>query len=235
MMQSADESDTSNSGPEDHRVRVARERRRRMRARLQQAILACCTGRVEFRLPAVEEVCRSAGISRATFYTYFDSVQDAVDTLGQAFLDEMVDNLEVLFDGDSGIERITMGLQLFLMRSATDPAWASFVSRVIQVNPDAGFRRRVVADLNSAIDAGDIRVIDVDAAVSLSIGAMFEAIRHIHKTGDRRREYVENLTAMIIRALGVSDDTAAELVRKKAIHLRGMAPDFLDWWRDPWV
>lgn len=216
-------------------MRVARERRQRMRAHLQQAILTCCTERVEFRLPAVEEVCRSAGISRATFYTYFDSVQDAVDTLGQALLDEMVDNVDVLFDGDTGLERITMGLQLFLMRSATDPAWASFVSRVIQVNPDAEFGRRVVADLNSALEEGDICVVDVDAAVSLSIGAMFEAIRHIHKTGDRRREYVENLTMMIIRALGVSADSAAALVRKTAIHLRGLAPDYLDWWRDPWI
>ena len=235
----AEKSKAGNSEAEnkvvDHRVRVAGERRQRMRARLKDAILTCCTENMDFRLPAVEEVCRTAGISRATFYAYFDSVQDAVDELGQSLLDEMVNSLAAMFDGDSGLERITMGIQLFLMRSATDSSWAAFVSRVIQINPNAEFSRSVASDLKSALEDNEISVTDIDAAMSLALGAMFEAIRHVHKTGDRRREYVENLTGMVLRALGVSAEQSAELVRKKAIHIRGMAPDYLEWWRDPWV
>lgn len=236
MQQTADAPpDQNKSESEDHRVRVAGKRRERMRARIRDAILTCCTANMDFRLPPVEEVCRTAGISRATFYTYFDSVQDAVDTLGQSFLDEMVTNMKTMLDRDTALERITTGVQLFLMRSATDPKWAAFVSRVIQVNPDADFGKKVAMDLKEAADAREIHITDVDAARSLALGAMFEGIRHVHKTGDRRREYVENLTTMILCALGVPADDASELVRKKAIHIRGMAPDYLEWWRDPWI
>lgn len=222
-------------GVEDHRVRVAKERRQRMRARLQDAILTACTASPDLRLPSVEDVCRVADVSRATFYKHFDSVQDAVEGLGEALLDEMVLSLATIFDDDTPVERITTGLQLFLMRGATDPAWATFVSRVVQIDPDTTFARTVSADLQDASDEGEIDIVSLDAARNMSLGAMFEAIRHLHKSGERRREYVESLTAMILRGLGVLPKKAAELVRQKSIHIRGLAPDRLEWWRDPWI
>ncbi|MCJ2187602.1 TetR/AcrR family transcriptional regulator [Novosphingobium beihaiensis] len=221
--------------PQDHRVRVAGERRERMRARLQDAILASCTANVDFSMPSVEDVCRTAGVSRATFYKHFDSVQDAVGTLGEVLLDEMVNSLAAMFDGDSALERITMGLQLFLMRSVTDPRWATFVSRVVQLDPDTDFARNVAKDLKAASDSGEISIANADAAISMALGSMFEAIRHLHKTGDRRREYVESLSVMILHGLGVPAERAASLVRKKSAQIRGLAPDFADWWKDPWI
>lgn len=206
-----------------------------MQAHLQDTILNCCTANVDFRLPSVDEVCREADVSRATFYKYFDSVQTAVDLLGQLLLDEMVDDTATIFEGTSPLERITTGVQLFLMRSATDPAWAAFVARVVQLSPDTVFARSVATDIDDASRAGEISIPNPDSAISLALGATFEAIRHVHETGDRRRDYVESLTVMILRALGVVEDRARALVRERSIHIRGLAPDYLDWWRDPWI
>ena len=220
---------------QDHRVRVAAEKRRKMKARLLDAVLQCCTADAEFTIPSAEQVCRQAEVSRATFYAHFDSVAAAVEELGEAQLEAMVQDLSTMFEDSSPVERITMGLNLFLMRGATDPAWARFVARVVQINPATDFAKNVRTDIQNASDAGEIDIANVDAAVSVALGSLFEGIRHLHLTGEVQRDYVEKLTAMVLQALGVEPETADRTVRQQSIRIRGMAPDFVDWWRDPWA
>jgi hypothetical protein len=39
---------------------------------------------------------------------------------------------------------------------------------------------------------------------------------------------------MILCGLGVEPDEAKAVMRDRAIFIRGLAPDRLTWWRDPW-
>ena len=220
---------------EDHRIRVAADRRQRMRVRLQNAIIACYVAGPTFRLPSVEEVCGEARVSRATFYRHFDSVESALDIIGQSLLEEMFNDLAGLFGRrHKPIEHIAMGIQMFLMRSATDSVWAAFASRAIAFTEASSFVRGILTDLDDLHEAGIGHMLNVDAAKSLILGATMEGIRHVHQTGDRRREYVEDLTTLILCALGIDLETAVEHVRSSSIHIRGLALDCLDWWRDPW-
>lgn len=221
---------------DDHRVRVAGERRERMRRRLLRAVMTSYSRRLEFGAPLVEDVCKAADVSRATFYKHFRTIDEAIDILGQQLMDEMFHSLELISPNrQEPLLRLTAGIQIFLMRSVTDPLWAAFVSRTQYLSRDTDLLKGLVTDIRTAQADGSIRIRNVDAAASLVVGALMEAIRHLQRTGQRSRDYVENLTAMILRALGVDYERAADVVRDRSIYIRGLAPDCLDWWRDPWT
>ncbi len=187
------------------------------------------------QLPSVEDVCAEAGVSRATFYKHFDSVQDAADAIGESMLDEMTVSLEKMITLDQPpIERAAIGIQMFLMRSAVDPAWGSFVSRAFQMRKNADVFSGIDRDLRGALQEKGKEIRNFDAMRSLVLGATLEGIRSVHQTGERRRDYVEELTTTILCALGAAPEDATDLVRKTSIYIRGLALDCLEWWQDPW-
>lgn len=221
---------------DDHRVRVAREKRDRMRLRLLNAVMTSYSEHQEYGAPLVEEICKAADVSRATFYKHFRTIDEAIDVLGQQLMDEMFHSLELISPNrQQPLLRLTAGIQIFLMRSVTDPLWAAFVSRTQYLSRETDVLKGLVTDIRMARADGSIRIRNVDAAASLVIGALMEAIRHLQQTGQRSRDYVENLTAMILQALGVDYERAMIVVRDRSIYIRGLAPDCLDWWRDPWT
>ena len=65
----------------DHRVRVGREKREKMRKRLLQAVMACYAAREDHTTPGIDDVIREADVSRATFYLHFVSMEVAFHAL----------------------------------------------------------------------------------------------------------------------------------------------------------
>jgi hypothetical protein len=92
----------------------------------------------------------------------------------------------------------------------------------------------MVALMGRARDAGVLDFQDTDSAGSLTVGAMMEAVRRMARTGQRDRHYVEEVAAMIMRGLGLNIEEARNAIRDRTIFIRGLAPDRLTWWRDPW-
>jgi len=62
----------------------------------------------------------------------------------------------------------------------------------------------------------------------------FVRIGNTAKSGQRSRSYVEDLSVMILCGLGVEPKAARQAARERATFIRGMAPERLSWWRDPW-
>lgn len=219
----------------DHRIRVARERRDRMRKRLLDAIMATYARHLQMGPPSVDDVIKEADVSRATFYKYFNSVEEALGLLGRELMDEMVDSLINLYGGKGdGFFRFTTGIQLFLLRSVIDPIWAAFVSASDELEQDARPLNGITMHLAEAREQGLVHFVDSEAAGTLAVGGMMEAIRYMVRSGNRSRAYVEDLAAMLLRGLGVDIETAREVVHERTIFIRGVGPDRLSWWRDPW-
>ena len=65
-------------------------------------------------------------------------------------------------------------------------------------------------------------------------GAMLEAMRHLTITKDRSRTFVEETAVMILCGLRADYEIAKRVVHERAIYIRGLAPDCLPWWNDPW-
>jgi AcrR family transcriptional regulator len=217
---------------EDHRPRVAMARRDKMRRKLLRAVMACAArGKQQ-----IDDVIAEAGVSRATFYKYFSSVEEPLIEIGKELREELQSNIRVFIDQtDNPLGRVAAGVQIFLVRSVTDPVWGAFVSQTNYLAIDDVHNKMLAADLIVARERGLMEFDDIDAATSLLLGSSLEAVRHLSATNDRRRSYVEEVTVLILRAFGVPARDAREIVRDRAIFLRGLAPDHFSWWRDPWL
>ncbi len=220
---------------DDHRVRVARERRDRMRKRLLDAVMTSYARRLQQDPPSVDDVITEANVSRATFYKYFNSFDEAMAALGRELVDEMVRSLINLYgEREDAFFRLTTGIQLFLLRSVIDPLWAAFVARTDQLAQDTEPLMGMTRHLEAARAQGLVSFLETEAAASLTVGAMMGTIRYMVRSGNRSQAYVEDLTSMILRGLGLDMDAAREIVRQHTVFIRDVAPDRLTWWRDPW-
>lgn len=220
---------------EDHRVRVARQRRSRMQTRILDAVMVTVAARLKEDLPTVDDVIAEADISRATFYKYFNSVEEAIGVYGHNLMEEMFSSLSAMFtDRDDELIRMTTAIQLFLMRSVIDQQWGAFLSRTAHLARETELVERVSLYLSGAREKELVSFGNPQAAASVVIGSVLEAVRHVSRTDLRSREYVEEVTSIILLGVGLDRSDADELIRDRAIYIRGLAPDRLVWWRDPW-
>src|SRR3546814_16689412 len=110
--------------PEDFRIRVAADRRERMRARLLDAVLDLYQpGRCGAHL-VIDDVIQTAGVSRGTFYKYFESLAEAGDELGERMAAGTTADFRRLFDKDPNSDaRAVGGVALAMVRDWHDPRW----------------------------------------------------------------------------------------------------------------
>ncbi len=226
---------SSRALPEDWRVRVGRERREKMRERLLQAVLTCYAATKQHEAPSIEDVIKEADVSRATFYLHFLSLEEAVNALGLAIAEETVRNMASLLTvSETPLQHLATGIQLYLLRSVTDSKWAAFGARTDFLSRDTTLRKAQQKHLMAAREAKLLRFDGLDAATSLMNGAMLEAMRHLVMTDHKNRSFVEETTVMILCGLRADYEIAKKVVHERAIFIRGLAPDCLPWWNDPW-
>ena len=221
---------------EDHRVRVARMRRERMTARLLQATIECYAERSFGGPPSVDDVILRADVARGTFYKYFDSVEEAIGRRAEELIDEMIESLKGLVKGQSQpIKIFTISVHLFLLRSVIDRTWAAFVAHGDMLRPDGELFDGITRDLSSAARLELVNIKDASAARIMAVGAMRSAIQANAKAGTVDRAFLDEVTALILIALGVDRANAEALVSEATIFIRGAGPDRLGWWQDPWT
>lgn len=218
--------------PADFRVRVAAERRERMRLRLLDAVLDL--NQPGGGPPAViDDVVRRADVSRGTFYKYFDSVDAAVVALGEALTASLITDFEAAFEGEPDpAVRAIGGVAIVIARSWHDPRWAGFTSRVDYVD---FFARRHVADvmvrdcLTAARGAGQIAFTSTDVAVDLIVGATVEARRRLLRGIDSPAPYADELILRAFCGLGMDAAAAARASHQAWQRIRDCAASFA-WW-----
>jgi len=221
--------------PEDFRVRVAGERRARMRARLVSATVDAHLARSPGDSPVIDDVIRLAGVSRGTFYKYFESLEEIVSEIGQQLGEEMLVAYQALFGGqDNPAVRVAGGPLLALSRAALEPARAAFTSRmdVIKYMAREDLHGIAVKDcLLEGRQRGVLSFDSIDAALDLAVGATVEGTRRVlhHQRFDEA--YFCELAALILRGLGMTPDSARQAVDQAWRHLMTHT-EALPWWRE---
>ena len=219
------------SANEDHRVRVGRQRRAKMRAHLLESVLAVCSTEGRREPALIDDVVRHAGVSRGTFYKYFESMDKAVAELGLQLADEMTAGILSVYDVlEDPVMRTATGFQMFLIRSMIDPQWGSFIAHIALLTPDNLVTQKIRDDIRWGIETGDYAVESIELASDLLMGAKVEAIRRLILGGETKA-YVHAMTGLVLRSFGVSPAKADRIIMKAYDRLSIEAPDKIFWWR----
>lgn len=217
---------------EDVRVGIARRKRARMRERLLAATLEVFLNDPDGHAIA-EDVIQAAGVSRGTFYKYFNSVDDAAREVGQRLADDAVRELmRAALGTREPLERAAIGAQMLMARGVLQPGWGSFVTRSDHLSIDSTYAAAVRRTTSEARKRGDFVFTDLDAAVDFQIGAVMEGIRRLISGHAQPRAYISEVAAMTLKGLGADHRRADAAVAQAAQDLAGIGPQYLPWWRD---
>ncbi len=219
------------SRPEDHRIRVGREKRERMRAHLLSSVLNACSGETSRDPAVIDDVIREANVSRGTFYKYFDSLDEAIAELGLQLGVEMTAGILSVYDVlEDPVMRTATGFQMFLLRAIIDQRWGAFITHIGLLSGNNLLVSKIKADINLGIKTGDYAVASTDIATDLLMGAKIEAIRRII-AGEHKVSYVHSIAGMVLRSFGVSGSKADRCVIRAYERLAREAPLKVSWWK----
>ncbi|MDB5868492.1 MAG: hypothetical protein JWP96_824 [Polaromonas sp.] len=218
----------------DFRTRVGAQKRARMRERLLAATFEAHAGSAPGTRPVIDDVIRVAGVSRGTFYKYFESLDEILPELGQRMAEEMVATYQQLFgDVADPAVRTAGGPLLALSRAAMEPARVAFTSKVDFVqyfNHGDLHGMEVKTCLLQAREAGALNFDSLDAAIDFSIGAVLEGTRRIQHAPGLDAAYAQQLTVMILRGLGM-EPVAAGQAAAQAWQVLTKQSAALAWWQ----
>lgn len=218
---------------ENARLRVAAERRDRMRARLLDTVLELYQPGRDSTALVIDDVIRAAGVSRGTFYKYFPSIEHAVDELGEGLANGMMADFRALFASETDPAVLAIGgSAMTMLRAWHDPRWGGFTCRVDYVDY---FARASVLDalvrdaLCAARDNGQMRFSSLDVAVDLIVGMTVEARRRLLRMSGNAAAYIDEMLVCTFAGLGMEAAMFAQ-ARYSAFARISEGAGNLRWW-----
>jgi AcrR family transcriptional regulator len=194
---------------EDHRPRVAAEKRLRMRRKLiENALLVFAEKGVDASV--IEDVIGAAGVSRGTFYNYYRTNAElqlaASDELGNEIVQQIENQTR---DNRSPAARICTGVRLYLGAARQFPLFARFVARLglTAVGPDNLVYRYLPAHLEEGMAAGEFARMPVAVALDVVLGSVLTAVKRI-AANEADDDHLQAAVLAMLRGLGVAEPKA---------------------------
>ncbi len=192
----------------DHRTRVGQERSARTETRILEAAMRVFADMVP-DAPKIDDFVQAAGVSRGTFYNYFESVEELLAATSEWTTRELIESVERALEGLEGPAlRFGVGLRLFLARAQTDPIWCRFVARVWKV----GGLELPTRDLDQGARLGAFRTPYPAAARDLLFGGLREALLRIG-TELTPPAYADQMAELCLRVLGTDARQIAAVMK----------------------
>lgn len=194
---------------EDHRVRVGAERRNKTRLKLLESALGVLHEK-GVDASVIEDFIAAAGVSRGTFYNYFDTTSELFLALATEMSDEILGAVDpIVLTCTNPIERFSTGTRLYMQMATRYPLWGSFLNRVGTRIATRGqlIEKYLTRDLTDALQQGLIQVDNVLVARDLVLGSIFYGIETM-VTEPTHADHPEHLTHSVLRALCVPEEQA---------------------------
>lgn len=214
---------------EDHRVRLARERRKRMKAHLLGAVMVVCGDGAPNSPKVIDDVVEYAGVSRGTFYKYFMSLDEAITELVSQLAEEMTIGIFPVYDQlKDPRDRTAAGSQIFMRRAMLEPHWGRFIAHIGLLTTENLLIQCMVADIKMGMQAGLYILANIESGLDLLVGTKVEAIRRITKEGEKiDKAYPQIISSLILRGFGVSISDAESISNAMAGRLDKAIPTAL--------
>lgn len=209
---------------EDHRPRVAAQRRERMRARLIEGALSLIAQNGPMAT-SIDDVISHAQVSRGTFYKYFDAPASLVDAVAKEVANDILRLIDpIVQQSENPIERMSTGMRLALRLMQQHPILGGFVARLGWPNlpPDQLMFEFVPRDLEIGMSQGKFVRMDIRAAMNLTGGILIGGI-HTLESGTAPKDFPEQAAATVLMGLGVDRVIARNVAyaRLKALKIDG--------------
>lgn len=199
----------------DHRVRTAEARREQMRAHLIHSALGLLAQQgVTSNL--IDELIRTAGVSRGTFYNYFSSVEALLEAVSTKVSSELIQEVNPIVLSQPGpAARVSCGVRLCLHAGQIDRDLAAFVSRggLAALQQNRALTDALCRDLADGIASGPFLVRDIALAYDLVVGPVLAGYYRL-ATGNVEPDYIDDVACAVLVALGVRRITAKHLSRR---------------------
>ena len=218
---------------QDHRSRVAKEKRDAMHTRLLEATMVVFANKSKVT-PSIELVVQQAGVSRGTFYKHFSTLDEALVATGQYLTDEMTVGMFPIYDAvEDAIDRVSTGMRLYLTRAALDNKWAAFVSRAELMPSHSLLLQHLASDLNRGESAKEFSLVSPVAARDLVTGLTFEAMKgFVLGRIANPAGYIDASITLVLRAFGVDAMRCKAAVDFSRNHLATWSADVPGYWTE---
>jgi AcrR family transcriptional regulator len=121
-------------------------------------------------IPVIDDFVRAAGVSRGTFYNYFQTTRELLDATMETLSDEVIATIVPAVAGMTDpVTRLATAARMYYRKATMDPLFGAFLESVSGVGTLAIERAR--GDLQEAIRSGATRVQDIELAQAIAIGA----------------------------------------------------------------
>lgn len=198
--------------PNDHRPRVAAERRERMRKRLIESAMIVFADK-GVGASVIPDVVAAAEVSQGSFYNYFRNNEELLVAVGDELSGEMVQLIEpVVGDIADPAVRVATAVRCYLHLARSHPLLARFLAAAglrMLVQHDATFRY-LPADLEEGQKQGVFADVPLDIVLNLVAGAGIAALDRMAR-GRTPKAYPDQIVAGMMRMLGLSVADAARV------------------------
>lgn len=205
--------EASNNRPAHHRTAIGQAQRAKTRA----WIIQCAIGVFADRgpdAPVIDDFAKAAGVARSTFYSYFQTTHELLDATMATLSDEVIASVvPIVADEPDPLLRLAKAAWMYYRKATADPMLGAFLGSVSNVGALAAEHAR--EDLRLAIEAGAIKIKDIDLAEAIAHGIMVFSLRtpHAKDGGNERALAVIEATLAALGASSAHIGKALEEIR----------------------
>ena len=118
----------------------------------------------------VSAICRHAGVTRPSFYYYFDSVEAVVDALAEEVAGGVADDVALLHKNHRGLSRLISCLSSIMDRLEAEPDWGRLAVRLSEATSHIQdvFLAEGLRDIEAAAVNGQLALDDKDSREGLA-------------------------------------------------------------------
>ena len=194
--------------PQDHRVRVAADRRKRMLAQLSAAALRVMA-RAGVEGTTIDAIIQEAGVSRGTFYKYYDAPSDLIRAVGAELAEDLIRAVSPTLQSlDDPAARLASGFRMILRLAEENPLLARFLVHAGWPATDhvPAFSERVGANIAAGIAQG--RFTTSQMVSEAMVGGLLMGVVAATLTGRQEQTLHFDATKALLLGVGLGSDEA---------------------------
>lgn len=184
-----------------HRTAIGQAQREKTRAHIIDSAIPVFA-ELGPDVPVIDDFVKAAGVSRGTFYNYFQTTRELLDACIDAMSNEVIETIiPAVRDLSDPVHRLATAARLYYRKATHDPLFRAFLGSVSGIGAVAMEHAR--GDLEEAIAQGQVEVRDIELAQAIAVGVMVFALKsRLAPSGDD--DQGAEVVRAILRGLGAS-------------------------------